>query len=662
MSDRTSTAPRDYRWFLPGEPLSVGGRTITCGFLYAGAGGAEPSLVDSRLPASEAGQYPRERCFTDSYASFPSGCRGTYLDWLARGRTGRVFPQALTLFLMGVERRWLEDGADPQELLDLSTECRRLAGLYANVETFAHRAADLADAIRLWTQGMAPSQVPVDFAEVSQLRMTIGLREIAADRRPLPWEWALLLGAGHPHGRTIRGQFNHEEFRELFAIRYADQFGPGIVLPAGEAGTYTLYVQNPTLQSRGYGLPFRPQAGVEHAGQEAAGVVELAKCVDGELRTYLFHKRPAAPINVGLLPEELIERFGCQETGQLVARIETGLANSAFTLLTWQEVLEYWRSPELYYGIPQRLSRILGARGLGFEPHPVHPIRSASSVRSGLVFFRDAGPSEITKALQATVAVVDAVVPLMRESDLAPWPFVEHLARSASLTQCETIRLQARAAWHMRHRSNQTYERFLLFRDLPLAQWLRDAWLTIFFDGSSLAESVSESAYTQHRPILSRYGIDLPPRSFAKPARRAPQKPISKNTPTPGAVANQPPSFQLDEAAVQAMLDESKRATAFVNSLSEPDSDVASLSPRRSLSHSELDALRELLEARPVSRRDLDALCRKRSLFTLAFVEHVNDFALEVSGEPAIHLGGEIDLDLSTLTTIIQTEPIPCNP
>lgn len=658
MSDSSSAVSREYRWFFPGEPLSVGGRTITCGFLYAGTDGSEPSLIDLRLPVSGAGQYPRERFFGgESYESLPSSYRGAYLDWLARGRVGRIFQQGLFLFLMGAERRWLEEGAAGEdELLGLSVECRRLAEVYAEHDAFAGRAADLADAIRLWIERTPPSRVPVDFQRTSQLRTIIGLREIAAERRPLPWDWALLHGANHPQGRFISSLLAHDEFRELFAIRYAQRFGDKIYLLGGESTPHALFVRNPTLTGRLYPLLFLPQASVPHASEEAAAVVQLANRVEEELRPYLMKKRPSAAINVGLLPEDLLDRFGRDETDRLVARIEEDLAHASFVQLSWAEILKYWRSPELQYGIPHRLGRVLAGRGLGFEPHPMYPPRPWLTERSAVILFRESDFGDARRQLQGATAVADAVMPVVREANVAPQPLLEHLAREAGLTDAEAVRLHARGLWHMTHGSSPTYERCVLFQDLPLVDWLRDAWLAARFDVRSLADLVGDAIYSHHRPILGRYGIDLPPRRFNGFNRSVPPAPPKKATAV-SAVAVPQPSLQLDEVAVAAKLEESKRAAAFVDALgSEPDDEPAM--PETRLSQSDHAVLRDLITVQPNSRRELDTLCRTRNTFTLAVVERINDVAITLTGEPAVHVQADVELDLPTLITILEMEPI----
>ncbi len=663
MTSVFTTPAGDPRWYLPGETVSIAGRNLTCGFMYVGTAGPEASVIVSDLSVAPVGQQPVERLNDcESYSHLPSGHRGAYLDWLARGRVGRVFPQALSLFLMGAERRWLMDRvSDREELLALSEECRRLAEEYLSVEVFSSRAADLADAIRLWTEATPPSQVPVDFRRTSNLRTRIGLGEIAADRRPIPADWAILLAADHPHGAFIRRVMRHEEFRELFAVRYSEQFGGGLLFPADRPTTFELYLENRSFPGRLLPLLFRAQARVEHASPQAVAAMEVAKRVESELKAYLGHKRSSAPVNAALLPEELVERFGQVETDHLIHRIEEALAKEPFALISWADILNCWGAPEFQYGIPHRLARVLARHGFGFEPHPTYSPQSWFSLRSALIFFRDADRDTAGRRVQAASAIADAVAPVVRDASLPLGVLADHIKTLAELSGSESVRLRGRVYWHGGFRTRPTYERISSYADLPLVDWLSNLWLKPLFDGRSLVDLVKDETYLEQRSALGRLGIDLPPRLFRKPAPPTvvppvPQRRSPNPAPAPNPVA---PTFQLDEAAVVETLQDSRRATAFVESLGsdtvEPISPSAASPPR--LSESERAVLQALVTEQPKRRHDLDAFCRTRNLFTFAFVERINALAIERTGEPAVYIDGEVDLDLSTLSMIIEKEP-----
>jgi hypothetical protein len=216
--------------------------------------------------------------------------------------------------------------------------------------------------------------------------------------------------------------------------------------------------------------------------------------------------------------------------------------------------------------------------------------------------------------------------------------------------------------WHLRFLTRPTYERMSSYADLPLEDWLGDSWLKPLFDGRSLVDLVKDETYIEQRSALGRLGIDLPPRLFRMPAPSTVAQPSPPGRPP---ISTSPPSpvvssFQLDEVVVTATLEDSRRATAFVESLGTDTAEPTPPTARsdRQLSESERIALRALVTEQPKSRGDLDVLCRTRSLFTFAFVERINDVAIEWTGEPAVYLDGEIDLDLPTLNRIIEKELI----
>jgi hypothetical protein len=405
----------------------------------------------------------------------------------------------------------------------------------------------------------------------------------------------------------------------------------------------------------------RPQAYVDHAGSEAAMVVELAKRVEQELGGYLRCKRSSEPINVGLLPEELIERYGSDETVRLIERIERSLETAALAQVSWKEILEYWRSPELQFGIPHRLAGVLAKRGFGFEPHPAYPPASSwLSPSACVIVFRDQKLGGISRSLQGAAAVVEVIAPVLREARIAAWPIVDHVAATAGLQAEELIRLRGRALWHLVHATDGPYERLRAFGELPVVDWLRNAWLTELSEGKALVELVCEDVYLRHQPLLARFGIQLPPRVIGRAANPTRAKPMREKDAAPSAGPSPVPGLCFDEALVAATLEESRRGTAFVESLN-PDADdvpAPSVVGEVRLSSGDLSVLRELVTARPISRHNLDALCRTRGLFPLAFTDRINELAIAVTGEPAVFLNRDVELDLPTLTTILEMESL----
>ena len=659
-SDVTSTA----RWFQPGEELSVAGRTIRAGFVYGGwsaPGPVEPSLIDPRLPTTAPGPKPVERFSGGtSYSEFSPSFRGAYLDWLARGRTGEVFPEALHLFLMGIERRWATEGShcDLDELAGLADECRRIADLYVGVEAAATWAADLCDAIRLWMDLVPPSDLALDFNRTTNVRTWTGLRLFAGNRLPLPSDWALLLAYQHPHGAWLRDFVRHVEFRALFEIRYGETHGEGITLPVGYPAPYEMSLRNPTLPQkvRLLALPFEPQAHVEFAGPDASALLDLAAKVKVELQPYLRHKRASAPTNVGLLPEALVDGFGTRETEELVEVVEAALRERRYGHVTWTDILSKWRAPEFQFGIPHRLTNVLTRYGLGFEPHPVYSSRTWLNPELGIVLFR--GHDAPTPRVSAVARVIDLIIPAIKEARLPAITAAEWLFKTAELSEAEAHRLYARVLWHSLYSALPSFDQSLTRGDYPTHRWLLELWSKPIYDAGPLTEIVPERTYETHRAGALKIGVDLPPRTF-RTVERQQRRPA--NVVAARVATNAEPKFIIDEAAAEASLQESDRATAFVEGLRRRRDQSLSSGQRTTpkLSAGELAVLSNIITTQPKTRQALDGLCRVENIYMLALVERINQISFELAGEPAIEIASDIHLEIDVLKTIHEKEHTP---
>ncbi|HEX7152250.1 MAG TPA: TerB N-terminal domain-containing protein [Thermoanaerobaculia bacterium] len=659
LSDVANTA----RWFQPGEVLSVAGRTIRTGFVYGGwktSSSDEPSLIDPRIPVTEPGQKPVERFSSGtSYSEFSPSYRGAYLDWLARGRTGEVFPAALYLFLMGIERRWAEEGVcSLEELAGLADECRRIADVYVGVEAATTWAADLSDAIRLWMDGTAPSDLPVDFNRGSGVRTWTGLRLFSGLRLPLPADLALLLAYQHPHGACLRDFLRHDEFRALFAIRYRVTHGEGITLPLGYPAPHQMSLRNPTLPQavRFLALPFEPQAHVEFAGPDAAALLDLAVKIKSEVQPYLRHKRASAPTNVGLLPEVLVEQFGKRETEELVEIVEAALRERRYAHVTWADILSKWRAPDFQFGLPHRLTNVLTRYGLGFEPHPEYSTRTWLSPDLGVVFFR--AHDAPTPRVSAVAGVLDLIIPALKEAGLPAQRAAESLFESAEVSDAEVHRLDARVVWHGRYNARPSFDRSIAGDDYPTRRWLYELWSKPIYDARPLSEIVPERTYQTHRAGALTVDVDLPPRTFRQAERRE-RIPESVITKTPVST-NPEPEFIIDEVAAEVSLQESDRATAYVEGLRrrrDPSLSRQLTEPR--LSTRELAVLSNIISSQPTTRPALDSLCRAENIYMLALIESVNQIAFGLTGEPAIEVASDVHLEIDVLKTIHEREHTP---
>ncbi|MEU0156307.1 TerB N-terminal domain-containing protein [Micromonospora fulviviridis] len=246
------------RWFPPGRPATLGDHVIPGGLIYIGrhlrsaSGGVEPALINPDLPVAP----PGGRSIAPgagpglAYHLLPPVTRRTYLDWLAGGRGADVAPGLVLLFCFGLERRMLVDADhDPavrRELPTIAAEVRRLHARYGEAGRTLRDALDrLLDLLELLT---ATRDVPVGrvgprvgsgapaavLESVPGRTTTMGVRvalaRFAAASAPVPADWARVWVQHHPtlHPRSAQTACP-EEFDRLFALRYRDRHGAGLV-------------------------------------------------------------------------------------------------------------------------------------------------------------------------------------------------------------------------------------------------------------------------------------------------------------------------------------------------------------------------------------------------------------------------------------------------
>jgi uncharacterized tellurite resistance protein B-like protein len=171
-----------------------------------------------------------------SYSTSSAEARGAYLQWLSSGRKdpsaeiGLVF-----LYFYGLERRALADGSTVEvsaaEIEAIRVEVQRLLGIYTSrtLQSYARGFLDVLE-VRSLPSGLYRSPPP----QGSQLalRHKLGLAQCAQDGAPLPVDWAIAWIERDTSGSLpVVASRCKSEFRGLFAIRYAKNYGAGLILP-----------------------------------------------------------------------------------------------------------------------------------------------------------------------------------------------------------------------------------------------------------------------------------------------------------------------------------------------------------------------------------------------------------------------------------------------
>ncbi|MGK3998858.1 TerB N-terminal domain-containing protein [Sorangium sp. So ce1024] len=231
-------------WIPPGHRVDVQGIAVTGGMIYVGgrlpsANGlrsADPALIDPSLPVAAAHpSYSAGMGYWPSYSDVGAHNRGAYLMWLSGGRRepsayiGYVF-----LFFYGLERRALVDRADVPAL---RAEVGRLLSIYSGNNSFRGYATDflaftLLDNLASVDEATVRSELG-EFVATNANAMASLLAWYHMHRRPLPADFAAAVASSMDEAkRSVVAKRSRQELLDLFALRYREKYGDGIVLDA----------------------------------------------------------------------------------------------------------------------------------------------------------------------------------------------------------------------------------------------------------------------------------------------------------------------------------------------------------------------------------------------------------------------------------------------
>lgn len=253
--------PTDAKWYGPGEEVKVAGFSLPGGMIYVGqylpspTGWNEPSLI---VPTRQVNRKNPDRTgqhmySLPAYESMARTSRGAYLEWLAEGRRNPSTSAAYAvLFMAGLERRVLVDIAEDDtltgELPVIRAEMVALLDTYGDRDyTLQNRATEFINLIDLMTDDLSKDDVgePPPLASrtwSAPLGLRIGLGRFAARKHPIPAAWALAWGWYNPDiPRRAPMTRCTEAFSRLFAIRYRERFGDGLVVRPGKRGVAFYY-------------------------------------------------------------------------------------------------------------------------------------------------------------------------------------------------------------------------------------------------------------------------------------------------------------------------------------------------------------------------------------------------------------------------------------
>ncbi len=470
----------DRVWVPADRSVEIGGYVIHGGMLYVGeylqsAGGpadTEPALINPRLDVDRA--HPDRAgsgmSYWPSYDAIAPTSRAAYLEWLAGGRCapdayiGYVF-----LYFYGLERRALADArmspSARHEVPAIVREVERLLSLYSRQGgSFRGYAAQFLEAVQIihapqHVYEPAPPETRLGWEMPMSVRLAIG--QLAAQRRPIPADWALPWVLLHPttHLRTPARRCD-AELRALFSVRYAAKYGEGIRAEPVKPLLDLRY--SPASLS----LP-RDSRFVSHDVSDVAcsssALNELRRLVDectNDLEPYsrLLGRRPASRgglAAIALLPVELVGQVAGTPLSALRSWIG-GVAKGAEVFdVPATDLMHQWpgaKGDKLSAKDAMLLAQLLEKLGYGLEPDPRF---GGAALKAGetAVMFRlgpDAPKTPSPQYRASTTMLHLGVAVSHADGSLAESEresLLSHVESAMHLTDGERRRLRAHLAW-----------------------------------------------------------------------------------------------------------------------------------------------------------------------------------------------------------------------
>lgn len=701
---QTSPAPKAFKvpdaptrsaagsWIPAGQSVTVAGVTIPDGMVYVGSslptpmGSNDPALIDPKLNVTKSGVY-RERAFGywPSYSEIPASARRAYLNWLAGGRKdpaadiGYVF-----LYFYGLERRAILDAPkDESAQADwprIAEELKRLLGIYGSNHSFHGYASKLLAWVGLATYSSKLYLEPLPQYERGwelPLHLRLVLGQCALDQVPVPATVALAWARLDPN-ISLRTPATRcaEQFEQLFALKYFQAFGSGMVLPVNKTKLKFAYAPA-SAGFRGYNdinLTFGnvPDVTVLTAPmKKLQDVVEAATTELDSFSRYLG-RNPTQGKSLDallMLPSDLWPADVRARLQELQLRTERGLV-----VMKLQELLAAFGSP----GTATKdrlvsLARAFESTNIGMEPDILCGAKPPKGEDPVVLFsVESAGPHRDKAAYQAAVLTLQlANAVALADGEMGPEEMRQLRAQVEGWTHL-TPAHQQRLRAHLRLLMEAPVSLAVLKKKLEPLQVSAKQSIAKFMAVVAQADgSVSPAEIKMLEKVYGVLGVD-PKNVFSDVhAVAAAGKPTPATAPASTLAPSKPTSapasagFTLDAARIAALQKDSEQVSALLANIFKDD-EVPAVTPTSvdepaeavAESHSVagltgLDdahtAFARLLLSRPTwSRQELLDVSSDLELMLDGALERINDASFDVhdvalaEGEDPIEINQEL--------------------
>ncbi len=670
---RIPAAPEPFgpgRWVPAGEPTQISSVTIPGGMVYVGTslptplGANDPCLIDTSKAVSNHGDYTeRQMSYWPSYSEVSPAARRAYLNWLAGGRSdpaadiGFVF-----LFFYGLERRAIIDQskglATAADVVSIADELRRLLGIYGERPgSFRRYASELLDWVALVEHPSRLYEKPVPaFPQTFELPLYVrlALGQAAVDGAPVPAHLALAWARLSPN-IVLRTPATRcvEEFELMFASKYAEAFGPGMILPRNRTKLKLIY-RPASAGFRGYQetkLTFNDTPDVTVLTAPARRLQEVVEAATRPLEAYsrLVGKNAEVRASVEAwlqLPAPLWPQAGRQAIHDLKGRMGDGMVAMSFRDL----LASLGTSAAFTKDKTAALVRALESVEIGFEPDVLSGAKTPKPEDKIVLFAlppsepitRASGPylaAALTLQLASAVATADGEFGIREMGHLR-----ETVLSWTHLTPSQTRRLLA----HLRLLVQAPVTLTTLKKKFePLDQAVRETIAAFMATVAQSDGEVSPAEVKLLEKIYKALGVNATQVFTDVHAVAAGAKP------SPAAVAKvEEGGFKLDPAKIAALQQDTERVSALLANIfteteeaapapaPEPiESGAETESPPSNASLLGLDeahsALARMMLSRPQwSREELLDVAADLDLMLDGALEHINEAAFDAHDLP----------------------------
>lgn len=679
----------DQCWLPVGRDTTVAGYVINGGMLYVGSGlrsvsgvRVEPALVDPslRVNRSRPDRVGTTMSYWPSYGSISPEARAAYLEWLAGGRQdpnaciGYVF-----LYFYGLERRALSDAprssAAQGDVPAIAAEVERLLRIYATNNSFRGYASRFLDVLRVLGADAAAEPPPLTRTSYEPpVSVRFGVGQFMAAGKPIPADWALSWYFTHPE-TSIRTPMQRceREFRELFAIRYARDYGDGLLVkPTRSKLKFAI-----TPASASFGGQIEVATDLPDIAASNAPLAKFRQLAEGCAADLDAFSRwsgrnsnaPKTLAAVALLPRELAAAHESEEARGLWEFIRNTVADNDMAVCQTTDLLRHCKSfgeGKLAKSEGVLLAQLLEKGGYGIEPDVRFAGAPLAPGGRAILFKLAEGASSLASPQYAAATVVLHLAVAISAADGSISPAEEqhlhqHVQRGLELSAGERLRLSAHLAWLMQSPPSLSGLRKRLE---PLDQRQRSVIADFIISVAGADGQISGEEIRTLGKIYPMLG--LPPDDVYSHvhaltsgasdvvATAEPITVIPAQTSTGFAIprATRPTqSVSLDMAAVNAKLAQSAQISAILSDIF-TDQDAPSRPPpavQRGdglLAPSYAALLSRLVEQPEWSRSDFERLASETNLLPEAVIDALNEAAFEHVGGPVLEGEDPLQVDL----------------